>query len=138
MTSNNRCSDFKSIQIPFTLWQRLGRIASHTGITRNLILRMAFCYRIEQDKGLSEDRATKETDSKVISKEVLFGDYSELFFDLFYVWYEANSDMKTKSELELFKSLIIEGGNDICHKLLDKNDDLLSLKKLKDLISGDK
>ncbi len=137
MINNNRCSDFKSIQIPITLWQKLGRIASQTGITRNLILRMGFCYRIEQDKGLSEDKTIKEIENKIISKEVLFADYSDLFFDLFYIWYRSSPDMKTKDELELFKSLIIEGGNDICNKLLDKEDEIHTLKKLKTLITED-
>ena len=84
MINENKCIDFKSIQIPFPLWQRLGRVASNTGITRNLILRMGFCYRIEQVKGLSEDRAVNQADTKTISKDVLFADYSELFFDLFF------------------------------------------------------
>ncbi|MBT3445934.1 hypothetical protein HN450_03755 [bacterium] len=137
MINENKCIDFKSIQIPFPLWQRLGRVASNTGITRNLILRMGFCYRIEQVKGLSEDRAVNQADTKTISKDVLFADYSELFFDLFYIWLGNNADIKTNDELGLFKSLIIEGGNDICNKLLDKQDEIFILNKLKTLITED-
>tara|TARA_B110000196_G_scaffold48444_1_gene39063 strand:- start:6889 stop:7329 length:441 start_codon:yes stop_codon:yes gene_type:complete len=126
---------FKSIVIPTKLWQRLGRVSSSTGLTRNLILRMGFCYEIESTKGLSEDSIKVEESTHSISKDVLLGDHSNLYFDLFEVWLNRNKEIAgdvVKKE-ELFKSLIISGGEHLCNKLLKDSGNKV-LENLKNLV----
>ena len=128
-------NSFKSIVIPIKLWLKLGKVESSTGITRNLILRMGFCYEIETTEGLSEDSIKVVKSNHIISKDVLFGDSSDLYFDLFDVWLNKNNKRPNdKEKEELFKLLIISGGEHLCSKLL-KDDDSKPLENLKKLIS---
>lgn len=144
MKNRNLNQSFKSIQIPIRLWRKLERVAVNLGLSRNLILRMGFCYEIETTKGLSADFIQEEDNLKTISKEVLFGENSQLFFDLFYVWHEqhlkdnevswnSEDDCINEDELEIFKKIILSGGDHICNKLL-KGDDSAALRNLKKLI----
>lgn len=140
MSNNLLSKTFKSIQVPMKLWRKLERVSSNAGLTRNLILRIGFCYEIETTKGLSNDVLPAEKDMKIISKEVLFGDHSQLFFDLFYVYIKDSemvwNETENNKELEIFKKLILSGGDHICNLLLENNDSDV-LENLKKLITED-